>query len=525
MSKAAEMAKVSAKGGFHVLWGLVASTIISAVGTIVIANLLGPGNYGLYAIALSAPSLIASFRDWGITTAMIKYSAQYNSENNVAKIRSIFVSGLLFEVILGLSLSLLSFFLSGFLANVFNRPTITPLIQIASFSILTGALVSTATSAFTGMETMHLNSIMLIVQSTVKTGIIVGLVLLGLGTLGAITGFTLGVLVAGVTGVLLMWTMYRSLPKPINSKLEILANTKTMLTYGLPVSIGSILSSFLSQFSIYILAIYVTNNSAIGNYNVAINFSVLITFFSVPVATMLFPAFSKLDWQKDHETLKNVFQYSVKYASFLVVPFSALVIVLSQPAIHTIFKDNYSLAPLYLSLLAISYLYAALGNLSAPNLIYGQGYTKYNLKLTILTVAIGFPLSFILIYQFGVIGLIVTSLTAGLPSLILSLRFVKTKFAVTVDYVSSAKILFSSAVAAALTYVFISQLDFSSLVQLIIGVIVFLVLFIVTAVATRTIDKADIINLRGMINGLGPLRKIFAFILNLLDKLIKFIQR
>ena len=118
---------------------------------------------------------------------MIKYSAQYNSENNVAKIRSIFVSGLLFEVILGLSLSLLSFFLSGFLANVFNRPTIAPLIQIASFFVLTGALVSTATAAFTGMETMHLNSIMLIVQSIVKTGIIVGLVLLGLGTLGAIT--------------------------------------------------------------------------------------------------------------------------------------------------------------------------------------------------------------------------------------------------------------------------------------------------------------------------------------------------
>ena len=118
MSKAAEMAKVSAKGGFHLLWGLVASTIISAVGTIVIANLLGPDNYGLYAIALSAPNLIATFRDWGVTTAMIKYSAQYNSENNVAKIRSVFVSGLLFEVILGLSLSVLSFCLSRFFSTI-----------------------------------------------------------------------------------------------------------------------------------------------------------------------------------------------------------------------------------------------------------------------------------------------------------------------------------------------------------------------------------------------------------------------
>jgi O-antigen/teichoic acid export membrane protein len=124
MTKAAEMARVSAKGSFHLLWGLVASTIISAVGTIFIANLLGAANMGLYAIALTAPNLIATFRDWGVNTAMVKYSAQYNSEKNVAKIRSVFVSGLMFEVVLGLSLSILSFALSDFLAINFQRPTI-----------------------------------------------------------------------------------------------------------------------------------------------------------------------------------------------------------------------------------------------------------------------------------------------------------------------------------------------------------------------------------------------------------------
>ena len=95
------MAKVSAKGGFHLLWGLVVSTLISSVGTILIAIFLGEDNMGLYAIAIAAPNLIATFRDWGITTAMVKYSAQYNSENNVEKIRSIFVSGLAFEIIFG----------------------------------------------------------------------------------------------------------------------------------------------------------------------------------------------------------------------------------------------------------------------------------------------------------------------------------------------------------------------------------------------------------------------------------------
>ena len=59
----AEMAKVSARGGFSLFWGLVASTVISAVGVIVIARLLSPAEYGLVTVALAAPGLVTLFRD------------------------------------------------------------------------------------------------------------------------------------------------------------------------------------------------------------------------------------------------------------------------------------------------------------------------------------------------------------------------------------------------------------------------------------------------------------------------------
>ena len=520
MSKATEMARVSAKGGFHLLWGLVLSTVISAVGTIFIARLLGSDNYGLYAIALAAPNLISTFRDWGITTAMIKYSAEYNSENNVAKVRSVFVSGLAFEIIVGVSLSVLSLVLSQFLADFYGRPAIVQLIQIASLFILTGALLNTASAAFTGLEKMHLNSIMLVVQSLVKTFLILALVILGFGTLGAVIGFSVGVLVAGITGVLLIYIMYRTLPKPPKGKLEFTKTTKIMLMYGLPLSIGAILSGFLTQFYSTVMYIFVTDNSLIGNYSVSLNFVVLITFFATPVTTMLFPAFSKLDAKKERELLQNVFQYSVKYATLVVVPVTAMVMALAQPAINTIFEGKYQQAPLYLALSSLPYLLTALGSLSTGNLINSQGFTKYNLKLTLLTVIIGFPLSFGLISQFGIIGLILTSIVVGLPGLFFSLRFIKKNFGVSVDWVSSAKIVFSSATAAILTYVTITQLPFSSLIQLVVGVIIFVIAILLLAVITRTLNKADLENIRQIINALGPLRKPLAIVLKLIEKLM-----
>jgi O-antigen/teichoic acid export membrane protein len=236
---------------------------------------------------------------------------------------------------------------------------------------------------------------------------------------------------------------------------------------------------------------------------------------------MLFPAFSKLDPNKDKALFQNIFRFSVRYASFVVVPVTAMVITLAKPAIDTIFGNSYAEAPLFLALLSISYLYTALGNLSAGNLIIGQGFTNFNLKMTILTVIVGFPTSFILISTFGVIGLIVTTLTVGLPSLFLSLRFIKSHFGVSMDWISSGKILLSSAVASIATYAALSQLAFSNLINLLIGAIVFIIVLILVAIITRTVNETDIINLREISNGLGVLRKPLHMVISILEKLMK----
>jgi O-antigen/teichoic acid export membrane protein len=193
---------------------------------------------------------------------------------------------------------------------------------------------------------------------------------------------------------------------------------------------------------------------------------------------------------------------------------------LAQPGVGTIFGNAYTEAPLFLALTSITYLYSALGSLSAGNLINGQGFTTYNMWLSILTVVIGFPLGFLLISNFGVIGLIVTSLTVSLPSLFLSLRFIKNRFGVSLDWVSSAKILFSSAVAAVLTYILTFEPAFSNPIRLVIGIIAFCFIFIAVALFTGTVKRADLINMKEITNSLGPLRKPLRSLLNLLEKLI-----
>jgi PST family polysaccharide transporter len=520
LSKAADMAKVSAKGGFHLLWGLVLSTVISSVGTIIVANLLIPDDMGLYFIALRAPILIQNFRDWGIGAAMIKYSAQYKSENQVAKVKTIIISGLAFQTILGVLLNLFTFVIAGFLAtSAFNRPGIESLIQISSFILIAGALTSTSQAVFVGLEKMAYSSVTMVIQSIIKTILMTALVVVGFGALGAVLGNIISLMIAGLTGLLLIWLIYKNFPHTTTQSMNILGNIKTMLGYGVPLSIGTIVNGFLLQFYNIILAIYATD-ALIGNYSVALTFVVLITFFATPVTTVLLPAFSKINAEKDKETLRSVFGFSVKYGSLLVVPVAMLVMALARPAVFTLFGDKYEFTPLFLLLLSITYLYTATGTLSVSNLLTSQGETRLMMKLILLTAAIGFPLSYVLISQFGVIGLILTTLTVGLPSLVISRVWIWRHYDLTIDWIFSSKILFSSAIPAILAYLVTTQIVFANWVQLIVGVCVFLPTFLVIVLLTKTIERSDIDNLKNMTESLGPLHKLIVFFMVIVEKLM-----
>jgi len=509
------------------LWGLVISSIVSAVGVVFIGRLLGPDAYGLYTIALIAPNMILIFRDWGVTYAMIRFTAKYRAEGRLDEVRSIIFSGLVFEFASGLILCLISFAVSDYIAaSIFNRPALAPLMQIASFYILASAMISAASAAFTGLERMASNSIMNVCQSIIKTALIISLVIIGLGAQGAVIGLVVSTIIAGLIGLILLFGIYRTLPKPVSLSMEVKEYLKEMLRYGIPLSLAVIIASFMAQYYMFLLPIfYSSDNTLIGNYGIAQSFIIIIGFVSTPITTMMFPAFSKLDHNKDKDTLKRVYQFSVKYASMLVVPVVAIVMALAQPGVSVLFGSSYAAAPLFLAMLAIGYSYAAIGNLSTSNLINSQGHTKFILKITILTACIGIPVGTVLVLNFGVVGLIVTSLIEALPSHLISLYWIRKKYGVTVDWGSSAKIVLSSAVAGFLTYGAISAVSFNSWLELLLGVFVFLPIVILGLVLTGVIEPTDISNLRMVVGGLGFLGRLVGKILTFIEKIMPKKQR
>ena len=504
-----KMGKVSATGSFQLFVGVATSTAIMAVGTIILARLLSPEEYGLYSVALIPSLMINLFRDWGANSAMTKYVAHFRATKKEKDIHDIIATGLIFEISTGLVLSLLSLFLAGFIAStIFHRPETAPLISIVSITIFSGSLLTAAQSSFIGFEKMKFNSLTLICQAIVKSILSPLLVLLGFGALGAVLGYTFSFLVAGIVGsTILYFLLLGNLKRTKINRSEISKTLRKLLHYGVPLSISSILGGFLLQFYRFMMAFY-CSDTMIGNFQVATNFAVLLTFFTIPISTVLFPAFAKLDSQNEPQLLKTVFTSSVKYTTMLLVPATAAVMILSKPMISILFGEQWVYAPFFLTLYVIGNLFSGFGNLSMGSLLTGLGETKTLMKLSLLTLLFGLPLAFLLIPNLGIIGVILGTLLAGLPSMILGLHWTWKHYEAKVDFASSTRIFIASAIAAITTYLSLNFLNTTEWVRLTIGGTIFLGVYIFAAPILGAINQSDINNLRAMFSGLGPISKL-----------------
>ena len=167
MDKVTEIGQTSAHGSFHLFLGQIVSTILLAVGTIVLQLFISEKDYGLYVIALIPATTILLFQDWGVGAAMVKQCAKLRSENNLGDARKIVISGLTYEISTGLVLTIISFFMATFIASMINKPEYVFLIAIASIIIFSSSLFVAPHSAFIGFERMDLYVIILICQASI----------------------------------------------------------------------------------------------------------------------------------------------------------------------------------------------------------------------------------------------------------------------------------------------------------------------------------------------------------------------
>lgn len=522
MDKAGEMGKTSAVGSLQLFLGTSVSTVITAIATIVLGWFISPNDYGLYTIAIIPATTLALFQDWGIGTALTRYCAKYKGTNDQFEQKKVIIAGLTFEFISGLVLTIVSFFIADFLAfTVFGKPASGFLITIVSVTLLSGAMASGINSIFVGFEQMKPTQYGSVVRAVTYSILVPLLVLLGYGAVGAVIGFALASVSQAIFSLFMFhFLLFKKLPHTKTTRFDIIQTLKQLLGYSTPLAVANIVGGISGPIYAFLMAHYISE-ALIGNYKIATNFAVLLTFLNIPIATVLFPAFSKVDPKNEKSLLKTVFSSSVKYTSLLLIPATLALVVFSQPLIGTLYGAKWPSAPLFLSLYLLNNLLALFGSKSMGALLPALGETKFIMKINLLSLLIAIPLAFLLVPPLGMVGLIVGGQVSGVPSNFIALHLLEKRYGIKADYLSSARIFIATGLASIAAFLFLYYITAAYWVLLVLGAVIFVAVYLVSAPLVGAVNQADLKNIRSMFSGLGVATRILEIPLWIMNKVLE----
>jgi stage V sporulation protein B len=490
------IAEKAARGGAYLFIGNALSVFILAIGAIIIARLLGPGNYGLYTLILVAPALFTSLADAGMNSALVRFPAKLRSEGNLSGSNRAIKLGFLLKLTLSLAAFLVCYLGANPISTtLLNRPDSAPYLQLAGVLIIFQAIFNAASNAFIGLDLMHYSAGIQILYSALKSTLSPILILIGFAIEGAITGYLIGLLIAGAVGTIILFAKHTrptSQPTP-NSREPV--QLRELIYYSLPLYLAALLTVIINQYQNLVLARF-TTNVPIGNFNAAWNFNSLLSILIYPISTAIFPMFSKIDPKREARDLARGFLLAVKYASLMLIPASIAVMVFAPDLVLLTYGRGYTLAPQYLTILSIQYLLTALGLNVITNFLSGVAATRTVLKITGLTLAIYLPLGPALTWLAGPDGLLIAYILSFTASTLYGVSKVASDFSARPDLGASARILLTSILAAAPPLALI-QLHPTGLglVNLAAGGCLFLLSYLTLAPTLGALKTQDINNL------------------------------
>jgi len=414
---------------------------------------------------------------------------------------------------------LVLFVSADFIAEaVLQRPNLGFFVRIASVSVIFQALYSTSAYAYIGLDKALRSSVITQIQSVAKAVISVLLIVLGFGIAGAVLGYIFGFIVAGVIGVSTLWLYFRGFDDHVDSE-QMALNLKKLIRYGAPLYFSVLMIGFMPQFFDILLAFF-TSNADIGNFKATANFMVLLAIIAQQLTTSLLPAFTKLNGASVSQT-KSFFSKSHKYMTLVIIPITVLLIVFSNEIVQFAYGSGYAEAGFFLAVYSSLYFLTGIGYLNLPSLFNGMGKTKETLKMNSITFLLALFISPFAVSLFGIVGLIVTLVFAYAVGSIYGMYRAKKILGVSFDLNSLYKIY----VVAFLSIfpVVLLVMDLGMIPKLLIGVGVYLFVYLSLVPLTKIVTKSEIELLKrytGKIKPLFILKPLFGYF----DRILQFVE-
>lgn len=318
-------------------WSLISTIsgrVLTPVVSILLARVLVPEDFGVFAVAVSVQAALMSFNDLGVSNAIVWWQGSVERAARTATTLAVASSLILYA---------LCFAAAPFVANFLHVPEATGVLRLLSLTVVIDGAASVPVGLIGREFRQSRRAVADWAGFLVSTGLTIWLAVEGYGAWSLAWGRLAGNLVVTTLMYLLSGQRLR-----FGWDSEI---ARKLIGYGLPLA-GSSLLVFAMLNTDYIIVGRVLGPTALGLYTIAFNLSSWPSnVLSVTIRRVSIPVFARL--RRDPADLVRTFLAGLRNLNLLTVLICAGLFALATPLIHLLYPASYWAAAKPLAMLAV----------------------------------------------------------------------------------------------------------------------------------------------------------------------------
>lgn len=375
------------------IWVLSGALLIVSL-----ARLLEPDEYGLLFLAISVFGVLNILGRLGIARSASRYIAKYK-EIDSGQIPHILRFSFGLNIALLAVVGLLLLFLHEYIAVLIGEPDLVPFLKIGVFYLIFSVLFIFSRNMLQGFEAIEAGALVKGILGVSRPIIVVGLVVLGFGALGAFIGYILAYMVAVGIGLTYIIVYYYKGSEQTQRRSGL---RRRIAEYSVPITATSTADVIDRHFDTILVGFFI-GPTAVAFYTIG---KQMVDFIEAPITALGFtlsPTYEAEKVKGNSDTAARIYEEGLFHGLLLYIPAAAGIVLVAEPLVELVFGSSYLGAVPVLQVLTVYAVALAVVRLTSTGLDF-LGRARERAIAKGITTALNVVLTILLIPLFGVVG-------------------------------------------------------------------------------------------------------------------------
>ncbi len=478
-----------AKGTVFVLIGTFVGMLLAFLARVVLVRSISTAEYGIFSLAIAGVGLITVVSELGLPGGIIRNIAFFRGKKDFGRVLGIIFSSFQLGIITSLVLFAVFFFLSDFLSvNVFHNPALTSVLKVLLIIAPLTVLIDFLSATFRGFNRAEGVFFYDFLLNFAKLAFFFLVVFLGASFFGMVYAYLFAFVF--VAALFVVYSI-KKLPSLVDFSEKTVMTRKTLLLFSVPLMAQAVMGMVMEWTDTLMLGYYMTVES-VGVYNMVMPLSKMIPLFLVALVFFYVPMASELFAKNLLSEIKRFYAVLTKWVFSLTLPAFLVVFLFPNAILKIIFNVNSPEAALALRILSAGFfLHVLIGPTMSTMVVLGR--TKSVMAFSVIAGVLNIILNVVLIPLIGIAGAAIASAASYLLMQFAYLIVLVLKYRIqpfTKKYLTP--VLFSTLIIAIIYYFIESFFVVPPLWFVILMFVVFLVIYGLSVLFTKSFDEEDI---------------------------------